>query len=252
MVEKNDAKVLDLDKLVGFAYLVSVLFAFIWAKDFLLPVVLAVLVSLLLTPVVSRLERWRFPPVLAVLSVVAIAFAIIGGLCTTVSVEALDVANSLPKYSDNIRAKWTAFQKAPPGPLNLAFQNVGALVDDLSKPAAQAKTGEQNEPMKVQIVSGTDAAVAFIRNGMTPVLTPVVNLLVVVVLVIFILLERKRLRDRFLRLIGHSRFATTTLAIDEAGTRLSGFLLGQLEFRSETRATIRRKEDVPDPAGPTI
>jgi predicted PurR-regulated permease PerM len=232
MVEKNDAKVLDLDKLVGFAYLVSVLFAFIWAKDFLLPVVLAVLVSLLLTPVVSRLERWRFPPVLAVLSVVAIAFAIIGGLCTTVSVEALDVANSLPKYSDNIRAKWTAFQKAPPGPLNLAFQNVGALVDDLSKPAAQAKTGEQNEPMKVQIVSGTDAAVAFIRNGMTPVLTPVVNLLVVVVLVIFILLERKRLRDRFLRLIGHSRFATTTLAIDEAGTRLSGFLLGQLEVNS--------------------
>jgi predicted PurR-regulated permease PerM len=232
MVEKNDAKVLDLDKLVEFAYLVSVLFAFIWAKDFLLPVVLAVLVSLLLTPVVSRLERWRFPPVLAVLSVVAIAFAIIGGLCTTVSVEALDVANSLPKYSDNIRAKWTAFQKAPPGPLNLAFQNVGALVDDLSKPAAQAKTGEQNEPMKVQIVSGTDAAVAFIRNGMTPVLTPVVNLLVVVVLVIFILLERKRLRDRFLRLIGHSRFATTTLAIDEAGTRLSGFLLGQLEVNS--------------------
>jgi hypothetical protein len=60
----------------------------------------------------------------------------------------------------------------------------------------------------------------------------VVDLAVVVVLVIFILLERKRLRDRFLRLIGHSRFATTTLAIDEAGTRLSGFLLGQLEVNS--------------------
>lgn len=232
MVEKNEARGSDLDKLTALAYPVLILCAFIWAKEFLLPVVLSVLVSLLLTPVVSRLERWRFPPVLAVLSVVAIAFAIIGGLCTTVSVEALDVANSLPKYSDNIRAKWTAFQKAPPGPLNLAFQNVGALVDDLSKAAAQAKPGEQNEPMKVQIVSGTDAAVAFIRNGMTPVLTPVVNLLVVVVLVIFILLERKRLRDRFLRLIGHSRFATTTLAIDEAGTRLSRFLLGQLEVNS--------------------
>jgi predicted PurR-regulated permease PerM len=232
MVEKNDARGSDLDKLAALAYPVLILCAFIWAKEFLLPVILSVLVSLLLTPVVSRLERWRFPPVLAVLSVVAIAFAIIGGLCTTVSVEALDVANSLAKYSDNIRAKWTAFQKAPPGPLNLAFQNVGALVDDLSKAAAPAKPGQENEPMKVQIVSGTDAAVAFIRNSMTPVLTPVVNLLVVVVLVIFILLERKRLRDRFLRLIGHSRFATTTLAIDEAGTRLSGFLLGQLEVNS--------------------
>jgi predicted PurR-regulated permease PerM len=232
MLEKTYAKPPDLDKLVDLAYLVVVFCAFIWAKEFLLPLVLAVLVSLLLVPVVSRLERWRFPPVLAVLSVVAIAFAIIGGLCTTVSVEALDLANSLPKYGDNIRAKWTAIQKGPPGPLNLAFQNVGALVDDLSKAAAPAKPGLETEPMKVQIVSGTDAAIAFIRNSVSPVLTPVVDLAVVVVLVIFILLERKRLRDRFLRLIGHSRFATTTLAIDEAGTRLSGFLLGQLEVNS--------------------
>jgi predicted PurR-regulated permease PerM len=232
MLEKSDARGSDLDRLTALAYPVLALCAFIWAKEFLLPVVLSVLVSLLLNPVVTRLERWRFPPVLAVLSVVAIAFAIITGLCTTVSVEALDLANSLPKYSDNIRAKWAAIQKGPPGPLNLAFRNVGSLVDDLNKAAPQAKPGQEIEPMKVQIVSGTDAAVAFIRNNMSPVLTPVVNFVVVVVLVVFILLERKRLRDRFLRLIGHSRFATTTLAIDEAGTRLSGFLLGQLEVNS--------------------
>jgi predicted PurR-regulated permease PerM len=232
MAEKSDSRGSDLDKLAALAYPVLILCAFIWAKEFLLPVILGVLVSLLLAPVVARLEHWRFPPLLAVLSVVAIAFAIIAGLCTTVSVEALDLANSLPKYNDNIRAKWAALQKRPPGPLNLAFQNVGALVDDLSRASAPAKPGQETEPMKVQIVSGTDAAVAFIRNSMSPVLTPIVNFVVVVVLVIFILLERKRLRDRFLTLIGHSRFATTTLAIDEAGTRLSGFLLGQMQVNS--------------------
>jgi predicted PurR-regulated permease PerM len=232
MVEKSDVRGSDLDKLAALVYPVLILCAFIWAKEFLLPIVLSVLVSLLLTPVVSRLEGWRLPPVVAVLSVVAIAFAIIGGLCTTVSVEALDLANSLPKYSDNIRAKWAAIQKGPPGPLNLAFRNVGEFVDDLNKAAAPAKPGQETEPMKVQIVSGTDAAVAFIRNSMSPVLTPMVDFAVVVVLVIFILLERKRLRDRFLRLMGYSRFATTTLAIDEAGTRLSGFLLGQLQVNS--------------------
>jgi len=42
------------------------------------------------------------------------------------------------------------------------------------------------------------------------------------------LLERKRLRVRFLRLIGHSRVATTNLAVDEVGSKLSRFLLGQL------------------------
>jgi predicted PurR-regulated permease PerM len=233
MPDKSDARApVELDKLVELAYVVLVLGSFIWAKDFLLPIVLAILISLLLVPVVSRLERWRFPPVLAVLSVAAIAFAILAGLCTTVSVEALDLANSLPKYSDNIHAKWTAIQKGPPGPLNLAFRNVGSLIDDLSKVTAPAKPGQEGEPLKVQIVSGTDAALAFIRNSMTPVVAPIADFAVVVVLVVFILLERKRLRDRFLRLIGHSRFTTTTLAIDEAGTRLSGFLLGQLEVNS--------------------
>jgi hypothetical protein len=48
------------------------------------------------------------------------------------------------------------------------------------------------------------------------------------VLVVFMLLERNRLRVRFLRLIGHSRVATTNLAVDEVGSKLSRFLLGQL------------------------
>jgi len=233
MLAKSDAGAsVELAKLLELAYLVVALCAFTWAKEFLLPIVVAILVSLLLSPVTSRLERWRFPPIVAVLTVVAVAFAIIGGLCTTVSVEAVDLANSLPKYSDNIHAKWVAIQKGPPGPFNLAFRNVGSLIDDLSKETAPAKPGQEIEPMKVQIVSGTDAALAFIRNSMTPVVAPIADFAVVVVLVCFILLERKRLRDRFLRLIGHSRLATTTLAIDEAGSRLSGFLLGQLQVNA--------------------
>jgi predicted PurR-regulated permease PerM len=232
MPDKSDGKAVDLDKLIELAYPIVVLCVFVWAKEFLLPIVIAILVSLLLAPVVSLLERWRFPPILAVLAVVAIAFAIIAGLCATVSVEALDLANSLPKYRDNIQAKWVAIQKGPPGPLNLAFRNVASLIDDLTKAAAPAKPGLEAEPMKVEIVSGTDAALAFVRHSMTPVVAPVVDFAVVVVLVVFILLERKRMRDRFLRLIGHSRFATTTLAVDEAGTRLSGFLLGQLQVNS--------------------
>jgi len=42
--------------------------------------------------------------VVAVLSVVAIAFALIGGLFLTLSLEGLDLVNSLPKYRDNINA----------------------------------------------------------------------------------------------------------------------------------------------------
>jgi predicted PurR-regulated permease PerM len=182
----------------------------------------------LLAPVVSRLERWHFPRAVAVLSVVAIAFALIGGLCSTLSLQGLDLVNSLPKYRDNIHAKWVAIQKGPPGPLNLAFTNVGSMITDLGKVSASAGGAQKMEPTKVEVVSATDSVFALVKDSLTPVLGPIGEFAVVVVLVVFLLLERKRFRMRFLRLIGHSRIATTTLAVDEAGSRLSGFLLGQL------------------------
>src|SRR5258708_12913137 len=92
----------DLGRLIQVAYLVVILSVFAWAKEFLLPLILAILISFLLAPVVSRLERWRFPGAVAVLSVVAIVFALIGCLCSTLSLEGLDLVNSLPKYRDNM------------------------------------------------------------------------------------------------------------------------------------------------------
>ncbi len=221
-------KPINVRKLVDVAYLVLILAAFAWAKEFLLPLILAILISFLLAPVVSRLERWHFPRAVAVLSVVAVAFFLIGGLCSTLSLQGLDLVDSLPKYRDNIHAKWVAIQKGPPGPLNLAFTNVGSMIADLGKVSESAGGAQKLEPTKVEVVSATDSVFALVRNSLTPVLGPVGEFAVVVVLVVFLLLERKRFRLRFLRLIGHSRIATTTLAVDEAGSRLSGFLLGQL------------------------
>src|SRR6202047_1549418 len=217
----------ELGKLIQVAYLVVILSVFAWAKEFLLPLILAILISFLLAPVVSRLERWRFPRAVAVLSVVAIVFALIGGLCSTLSLQGLDLVNSLPKYRDNIHARWAAIQRGPPGPLNLALSNVDALITDLGKVTASGGV-QQPEATKVQIVSGADNVLAIVKNSLTPVAGPIGEFAVVVVVVIFMLLERKRLRVRFLRLIGHSRVATTNLAIDEAGSKLSHFLLGQL------------------------
>lgn len=224
----DSRKAFEYGKLIGLAYLVLILCALTWAKEFLLPIVLAIVISFQLAPVVSRLERWGFHPVLAVLSVATFAFALLGVLLTTMSIESLDLVNSLPKYRDNIHAKWAAIQKGPPGPLNLALRNIGTLTEDLGKVKPPAGTSQQLESTKVQIVSGADSALELVKNSVAPILGPTAEFAVIVVLVVFILLERKRFRDRFLRLIGHSRLATTTLAIDEAGSRIGSFLLGQL------------------------
>ena len=49
----------------------------------------------------------------------------------------------------------------------------------------------------------------------------------VIVLVIFMLIEREDLRNRLIRLGGYGRLATTTRALDEAGQRISRYLLMQ-------------------------
>ena len=164
-------KPIEVRKLIDVAYLV--LAAFAWVKEFLLPLVLAILISFLLAPVVSRLERWHFPRAVAVLSVVATAFALIGGLCSTLSLQGLDLVNSLPKYSDNIHAKWVAIQKGPPGPLNLAFTNVGLMIADLGKVSTSAGGAQKLEATKVEVVGATDSMFALVKNSLTPVMGPV-------------------------------------------------------------------------------
>jgi predicted PurR-regulated permease PerM len=167
MPETNESKKPnEIGRLVDLAYLVVTLGLCSWAKDFLLPVVLAALISFLIAPLVSRLERWGFHSIVAVFAVVAVAFALLGAVCTTVSIETLDLVNSLPKYRDNIRARWEAIQKGPPGPMNVAFRNLGELIADLSKSSSSNETSRhQLEPTKVQIVSGTGDILSMVARA---------------------------------------------------------------------------------------
>lgn len=54
----------------------------------------------------------------------------------------------------------------------------------------------------------------------------------VLVLVVFMLIQRENLRNRFVRLIGHGRIIVTTQAFDEGGQRISRFLLMQLAINT--------------------
>ncbi len=60
-----------------------------------------------------------------------------------------------------------------------------------------------------------------------PVVGPLSTAGFVAAMVIFMLLERRDLRDRLIGLIGHGQLATTTKAFDEAGSRVSRQLLMQ-------------------------
>ena len=61
-----------------------------------------------------------------------------------------------------------------------------------------------------------------------PVIGPLANALVVIVIVIFMLLAGEDLRDRLIHLMGRGRLRVTTQALDVAGHRISRYLRAQL------------------------
>ena len=80
----------------------------------------------------------------------------------------------------------------------------------------------------MEVVSGKDERLEFAQVVLAPILGPLGTAGLVLLLLIFMLLQREDLRNRIIRLIGQGRISATTTAMDEAGARVSKYLLMQL------------------------
>lgn len=67
-----------------------------------------------------------------------------------------------------------------------------------------------------------------LQNLIAPLLSPLASAGLVIVVVIFMLMEREDLRDRFIRLVGYGDLHRTTQALQDAGKRVGQYLLMQL------------------------
>jgi predicted PurR-regulated permease PerM len=206
---------------VAFAAGVLVVAVLYWAEAILVPVALAILISFVLDPPVTWLERWigRVP---AVLAVVTLVFALMGLAGWGLAQQMESLSEDLPRYRVNILAKIKDVRGAGRGGTVEKLQetvetiktDLGASDTPQAKPAPVVVTSE--------LVSGFP--------GLTW-LGPIVGRLgtagLVIVLVIFILVERRDLRDRLISLFGQGQLTVTTKAFDEAGSRVSRQLLMQ-------------------------
>jgi len=73
---------------------------------------------------------------------------------------------------------------------------------------------------------------AILEQFLSPVVSPLATLGIVLVIALFILLQQDDLRDRFIRLVGARDLHRTTVALDEAVGRLSKYFLAQLALNS--------------------
>ncbi|MEY2539204.1 MAG: hypothetical protein QOG67_2944 [Verrucomicrobiota bacterium] len=236
------------DALVGLwtvALTAFVIAALYFARELLIPLALAALITFLLSPLVGRLERW-IGRIAAVLLMVALIFSATGAAGWMVTRQLVDLATKLPEYKGNIITKLHAFQ-APKG---VAFTRFSQTVDELKKelpggsgPAPVTITKEAGKPetavasppnppteaVPVKVVETSKAnPFELVQTIITPLLGPLGTAALVLVLVIFMLFEREDLRNRLIRLVGSGRISATTHALDDAADRVSRYLRMQL------------------------
>lgn len=198
------------------------------AKEFLMPLALAILIVFLLTPVVARLEVWGLSRTVAVVVAAASTFLLIGTALYVVSAQLVDLANALPGYKDNLRAKATAFHADRNGPLGRVLETFHEVSDEFSKSSEEQAIRPAEKPLPVELVNEQLSVIRLLREFVGPALRPLGTAAIVVVFVIFMLLERQELRDRFIHAIGRGRVRVTTQALDDAGSRVSRYLAAQL------------------------
>lgn len=208
---------------LGGAVVLAILY---FASSVLIPIALAILLSFLLSPVVRGFERLRLGRIGSVVVVVVLAFGLLGAISFGVFTQVTYLADELPNYRSNIRAKVADLQGVTSGGLidkfTHAFEDVMAAVERGTKPRPrQLQKAEGEEPVPVVMQAPS------VLWQIPTLLEGLASAGLVLVLVIFTLLERRELRDRFIRLIGHGRLAVTTRALDEAAERISRYLLAQ-------------------------
>jgi predicted PurR-regulated permease PerM len=207
---------------VIFAGCVLVIVVLYWAQAVLVPIALAVLLTFVLTPPVSWLERWlgRVPAVLAAVTLVFIVLGLAGwGLARQMG----HLADDLPTYRVNILAKIADVRGAGNGgSVGKLQETIEGIKTDLGQSSAPTETAARPVVVTSELVAGFPGFV-----WLAPIVGPVGTAGLVLAMVIFMLLERRDLRDRLIGLFGHGQLTVTTKAFDEAGTRVSRQLLMQ-------------------------
>lgn len=198
--------------LIGFLVVLAM-----WAAaEVLKPIALAVLLAFLLAPAVTRLERLGLPRVLSIALVLLLLLAAIGGAFYVVGGQVASLAEELPSYKENMEAKFGRLKPSSKSPLGKLTTTIDEMFESL-------QSSEERAAVSVRVVSGF-ASLEQVRNIMGPVEAVGAMIAVVLLLVVFLLLQREDIANRITSLFGWGRMGVTTKTLAEIGHDLSRYL----------------------------
>jgi predicted PurR-regulated permease PerM/methanogenic corrinoid protein MtbC1 len=209
------------------------------AREVVLPLALASLLMFILTPPAVWLEHHGVRRVPAVLLVTALACGVAGGIGWVVVSQLKDLARTLAADEARLvnRIHFAQRWVGQEGELTRTFDALAAALTgegerarpagepvEAPKPDALDHRPVTGKPVPVRVVGSNHTVLRFLYDWLGPLLAPFGTAALVLVFLIFMLLQRDDLRDRFLRLSGAHRLTVTTHALDEARNRISRYL----------------------------
>lgn len=207
--------------------LCSVVAMLFFARDFLLPVALAVFVAFALAPLVRRLERFGLPRIAATIATVIGVGTVVAGIGWLLAGQVRDFAQEMPEYRANVRAKAADLRST----FGETFERANSTVRDLSQDLTNSAAAATSAPIPGQapIVLPTEGGTwATLPGALGSVVELGAIFALVFLLAFVILISWEDLRDRMLALAGEHDLLSVTRAADDASQRVSSYLRRQL------------------------
>src|ERR1700722_18459566 len=243
VIPKTSEDVASLVGAVALAILAVIIVTALYVgREIFVPVALAILLSFVLASPVNILQRMRVPRGIAVVGVVLFAFAIIFALGSLIATQLNRLARGLPCHQATIQSKIQSVRGVTGGSSTL--ERAAGMLQDLGKELDKPKTGLPEKPVTpslgnplgsrpvtpvpVEVLQPDPGALESLRSLIAPLISPLATTGIIVIFVIFILIQREDLRNRFIRLAGSHDLQRTTAALDDAAARLSRLFLNQL------------------------
>ena len=226
----------SLRSLLTVAVSVVVVAGLYFGRSVLIPITLAMLLSFLLAPLVNLLRRVHLGRVPSVLLAVLLALTVILALGGLIGTQMAGLAEDVPRYASTIQQKVDTLQQLVLSHMTELTRALGARPAHVAvavnakqggAPAA-APSADAQKPIPVEVRQPDLTAMQIAQRIVTPVVEPLSTTAIVLIVAIFILLQREDLRDRMIRLFGSSDLHRTTVAMNDAARRLSRYLVTQL------------------------
>ncbi len=206
------------------------------ARSVLIPLALAIVLSLLVAPLIRALRRLRIGKTSSVLVAVAALTVLCVGVTAALGTQVLHIAESLPQYESNVQRKLKTLEEVTVGPILRLTNETSRLTgirqpkEAVSVPARDVERSPPGAAPGVAVIPPPEFGshpLLLVWKLLTTVWHPIQFAGIVLLVLIFVLLEYESLRDRFILIAGATDIRTATLALNDAGDRLSRYFVSQ-------------------------